>query len=66
MTTAAAAKLDRLTGFLAQDPQNSGLLAEAAGAALDARRPDLVEGFLGRYEIVEPLPTALSRRARPG
>jgi tetratricopeptide (TPR) repeat protein len=59
MTTAAAETLDKLIGFLGQDPQNRRLLADAAAAALDARRPDLVEGFLEQYEALDSLSSPL-------
>jgi tetratricopeptide (TPR) repeat protein len=57
--TDPSARLDRLTSFLAQDPANRSLLADAAAAALAARRPQLVEGLLERYEALEPLSPGL-------
>jgi tetratricopeptide (TPR) repeat protein len=58
------ARLDRLTAFLDQDPTNRHLLADAATAALEARKPQLVEEFLGRYEAQEPLtPPLLNLRS---
>lgn len=51
-------QLDRLLAFLDQDPGNLSLIAEAATAALDANRLDVVGDLVSRYEAhaIAPAP----------
>jgi tetratricopeptide (TPR) repeat protein len=52
-------RLDRLLGFLAGDPHNRALLADAASAALDEGRLDAAAELIARYENAAPLPPPL-------
>ena len=56
---AQAGRLQRLTGFLQQDPENLRLLADTASAALDEEETGVAAGLLARYERLEPLPPNL-------
>lgn len=50
------ARLERLMGYLDQDPGNGPLLLDAADAALAVRQTDLALQLLARHEQVAPLP----------
>jgi tetratricopeptide (TPR) repeat protein len=52
-------RLDRLLRFLDRDPTNLNLIADAAAAALDERRPGDAAGLVDRYAALAPLPPAL-------
>ncbi|MGK6317894.1 tetratricopeptide repeat protein [Sphingomonas sp. DT-204] len=46
--TPEASELDMLLGFLDRDPENVAMLADAADAALAARKPDIATSLLDR------------------
>ena len=50
----ATARLQRLDGYLRQDPENAALRAEACEAALACGRNDLAEGYLAEGERMAP------------
>lgn len=50
----ASARLQRLAGFLAQDPQNPHLLAEACDTALACGRHDQADAFIAAAERLAP------------
>jgi tetratricopeptide (TPR) repeat protein len=52
-------RLERLRSFLAQDPENLPLIADAAQAARDEGNPDETERLLRRYATLAPLPKDL-------
>ncbi|MDC0886190.1 tetratricopeptide repeat protein [Altererythrobacter sp.] len=54
-TDEAHAQLERLTDFLAADPENRSLLGDCAQAALDANKPGEATGLFKRLEAIEPL-----------
>lgn len=56
MTDSATGRLAILLPLLEADATNLPLLADAAEAALDERRPDLAAELLGRYAAIAPLP----------
>ncbi|WP_426000359.1 tetratricopeptide repeat protein [Caulobacter sp. DWR1-3-2b1] len=60
MTASTASRLDRLLGFLEQDAANLSLIAEAASAAIDENRPELIPSLVQRYAKIAP-PTAALR-----
>lgn len=53
-TAPARAQLDRFLGFLESDPNNAGLLSDAADVAIGAGRPELAAELLDRRATVEP------------
>jgi tetratricopeptide (TPR) repeat protein len=55
----ASGRLERLLGFLGADPSNEQLLADAAGAALDARQPAAAAEILDRHARPDELPPHL-------
>ena len=55
----ASPKLERLMHFLERDPENLSLLADAAGAAFDAREFALAAELLERHGALKPLPPTL-------
>lgn len=57
--TAATGRFEKLSGFLAHDPDNLNLLADTAGAAFAEDRFDEAEAILRRYAALADLPTAL-------
>lgn len=57
--TAATARVERLLSFLDADPDNLGLLADAANAAFDANGFALCDELLDRYAARAALPPAL-------
>ncbi|ALK30144.1 tetratricopeptide repeat protein [Burkholderia plantarii] len=62
MTVASQAesgRLDRLLGYLEQDPENLALVADAAACAFDAGHLDQCGVLLARYEAARPLPPGL-------
>ncbi len=61
MTDAAPtpARLHRLLGYLAQDPGNLRLLADAAGAAFEAGELAQSDSLIERHGALAPLPVAL-------
>lgn len=48
-------RLQRLEGFLQQDPSNLALLADAAAAALDENQPQEAKALIDRYAALSPL-----------
>jgi tetratricopeptide (TPR) repeat protein len=59
LMTAQTSRLERLLGFLKNDPGNLNLLADAASAAVDARNFDAADDLLKRHAAIAPLPPAL-------
>lgn len=53
-TASSSARLQRLAGFLAQDPDNAALLAEACDTALACGRHDQADAFIATAERVAP------------
>jgi tetratricopeptide (TPR) repeat protein len=61
----AAARLERLAGWLEQDPANASLLAEACDAAIACGRHEQAEAYIASAEPLAPDPAPwLFRRAR--
>jgi tetratricopeptide (TPR) repeat protein len=58
-TPETRSKLERLLGYLAQDPTNLNLLQDAATAALEQGELAQTGELLARYEALAPLPPAL-------
>jgi tetratricopeptide (TPR) repeat protein len=56
-------RLDRLLGFLATDPKNLNLLADAANTALDESNLTAAESLIDRYSTLEPLTPSLINTA---
>ncbi len=52
-------RLDRLLGYLEQDPANPQLVADAATCAFEAGSLDQCEALLARYQAAHALPPAL-------
>ncbi len=55
----APSLVQRLLGYLEQDPENLQLLGDAAATAFDARDPETARAVLERYAKLAPLPPAL-------
>jgi Tfp pilus assembly protein PilF len=63
MVSATAQRVDRLLGFLDADPDNLSLIADAADAALEAGRLDMVSQLLDRHAALAPPPPRLANLA---
>jgi tetratricopeptide (TPR) repeat protein len=57
--SATSSRLARLQGYLAEDPGNLSLIADAAAAALDEQNPITAAELLDQYEALAPLPPPL-------
>ena len=60
--TPSSERLQRLTAYLDEDPQNTELLAEACDAALACGRPDAAADFLASAERLAPGVAGLQAR----
>jgi tetratricopeptide (TPR) repeat protein len=58
-SSSAPTLLSRLIDYLSGDPENVGLIGEAANAALDESALDQAEALIARYRALTPLPPAM-------
>lgn len=58
-SVASDARLDRLLGFLGDDPSNTALIADTAAAAYDRGAFDLVLSLIERHAGIAPVPNSL-------